>query len=163
MSDEDIKKYCHDRNEYPFEIPDTYMENLIGVKYQTAVCERPRVVTLRISTYMGCCEWAIHYYGKLTVRGPSIIEIGGDPNISHGGYLHGESEEFRKAVKGMCIEIDLWRDITEEERKKDPDRFEEWMDDTSAWVSETALIEFAKEVFNRRFKGDWKFEIQKDY
>lgn len=153
--DKRIKNRCMDRGKYPFVIPDNYGEGIMGKKYYTDVAQKPREVYLRISTFRGLCWDAQHYYGKLYAFGAPIKEIGGDPQYSCCGYL-GEDQAL---FKDVSIDIELWREVTERERKSNWNRYGTH-DMTSGWCDKDALISFGKKVFAARFSGNWKLKIE---
>ena len=150
MNDKEIQDCCYDRNDYPFIINDDYLEHIKGKKYYSVKGERPRIVTLEITSFIGMCGGAMHYYGKLTTSGVHVKEFGGDPRYDHGGYLGCDGELFK--ITDIQIELAY----------KTPyecmfDRLS--TQTTTRWEPKSALIKFAKEVFKARFKGDWKFDI----
>lgn len=157
MSEQEIMDLCQDRHKYPFEIPDSFGEGITGSKYYTEKKKRPRVVKLEITSFMGVCGGAMHYYAELVSYSPLILEIGGNPNISYIGALHGE--DHRELFKDLSIHIGLLRQIEDWERERYPDRFAEYMDTTNAWYDKEQIIAFANEVFKSRFVGDWTLEV----
>lgn len=152
MTHDEIKDLCQDRHNYPFEIPDTFGEGITGSKYYTEKTKRPRVVNLEITSFIGVCGGAMHYYAEFVSYAPSILEIGGNPNISHGGALHGE--DHRELFKDLSIHIELLRQIEDWERELDPYRFADY-DTTNCWYDIESIKAFANEVFKARFVGDW--------
>lgn len=157
MTQDEMIDLCQDRHKYPFEIHDTFGEGITGSKYYTEKTKRTRVVKLEITSFMGVCGGAMHYYAEFVSYAPSILEIGGNPNISHGGALHGE--DHRELFKDLSIHIELLRHIEDWERERYPDRFAEYMDTTNAWYDKEQIIAFANEVFKTRFVGDWTLEV----
>ena len=156
MKKEQIQECCYDLGKQPYEIPDSYGEDIVGKEYYTAKEKRPREVMLEITSFRGICGGAVHYYGTLKAYRPNIHKEGS--NYCHSGYLGDDTPLF----KDLNIVIELWRYITEEEYKTDPHRYNENMKVTNGWYEKAPIVKFAKEVFKKRFKGDWKLII-KDY
>lgn len=157
MTHDEIKELCRDRHKYPFEIPDTFGEGLTGSKFYTKREQRPRKVMLKITSFIGVCGGAQHYYGELSSYSPSVLEIGGDPNIAHFGALHGE--DHKELFEDLDIHIELLRPIEDWERERDPDRFAEYYDTTNCWYDIESIKAFANEVFKARFVGDWVLKV----
>lgn len=157
MSEQEIRDLCQDRHKYPFEIPDTFGEGITGSKYYTQRTKRPREVRLKITSFIGVCGGAMHYYGELASYSPTVSEIGGDPSIGFFGALHGE--DHKELFKDLDIHIELLRPIEDWEREQDPNRFAEYYDTTNCWYDKESIKAFADEVFKARFVGDWVLKI----
>ena len=156
MKKEQIQECCYDLGKHPYEIPDSYGEGIVGKEYYTGKEKRPREVMLKITSFRGVCFGAVHYYGTLKAYRPNIHKEGS--NNCYYGYLGDDTKLF----KDLNIVIELCRYITEEEYKTDPNRYDKDMNVTNCWYDKAHIVKFAKEVFNKRFKGDWKLII-KDY
>lgn len=156
MTLEQIKECCYDLGNVPFEIPDSYGEGIVGKEYYTAKGERPREVKFEITSFRGVAWNATHYYGTLKVTDVHIRKEG--CKGAFGGYMGEDTPLF----KDKDIVIELWRYVTDAERKADPRRYDEDMKVTNGWLKKAPLKAFAKEVFKTRFKGDWKLIIR-DY
>lgn len=156
MTQEHIKECCYDYGKVPYEIHDNYGEGIVGKEYYTTKEERPRKVNLVINSFRGISWDAVHYYGTLKVFAPHVRKEGELGCFC--GYLGEDTPLF----KDLDIVIELWRYVTEEDRKIDPHRYDEDMKVTNGWSDKTAIIEFAKEVFKARFIGEWKLVIE-DY
>lgn len=162
-SEREIKELCRERDDYPFIIADYYGSGVVGKKHMTTVSSNsPRVLTLKISTFIGSDEEAIHYYGMLCSDGAEIRVIGTDVSATYFSIANGETEEDAEKLKTAerGIKMELLRYITDEERELMPGRFMDFEKTTNAWNSKEELIEFAKEVFNTRFVGKWHFEVE---
>lgn len=156
MTREQIKECCYDLGSIPYEIPDTFGEGIVGKEYYTAKAERPREVKLEITSFRGVAWDAVHFYGTLKVSHAPIRKEGVEGCFS--GYLGEDTPLF----KDIDVVIELWRYVTEKERREDPRRYEEYMKVTNGWLKKAPLLNFAKEVFKERFTGDWELTI-KDY
>lgn len=156
MTREQIKECCYDLGSIPYEIPDTFGEGIVGKEYYTAKAERPREVKLEITSFRGVAWDAVHFYGTLKVSHAPIRKEG--VKGCFGGYLGEDTPLF----KDIDVVIELWRYVTEKERREDPRRYEEDMKVTNGWLKKAPLLNFAKEVFKERFTGDWELTI-KDY
>jgi len=156
MTREQIKECCYDLGSIPYEIPDSYGEGIVGKEYYSGKAERPRKVMLEITSFRGIAWDAQHFYGTLKVYHAPILKEGS--KFSHFGYLGEDTPLF----KDGDITIELWRYVTEKERREGPRRYEENMKVTNGWLKKAPLLNFAKEVFKERFTGDWELTIE-DY
>ena len=153
MTPEQIKECCYDIGNFPYEIPDTFGEDIVGKEFYTAKEERPRKVKLEITSFIGVCCDAVHYYGTLKAFRPHIKKEGCD------GCFYGYLGEDTPLFQDLNIVIELWRYVTDAERKSDHKRYGD-MEMTSGWYEKAQIIKFAKDVLNTRFKGDWKLTIE---
>lgn len=156
MTREQIQECCYDLGGIPYEIPDTFGEGIVGKEYYTAKAERPREVKLEITSFRGVAWDAVHFYGTLKVSHAPIRKEG--VKGCFGGYLGEDTPLF----KDIDVVIELCRYVTDKERKEDPCRYKEDMKVTNGWLKKAPLVAFAKEVYKKRFSGDWKLTI-KDY
>lgn len=79
---ENIKRYMVQPRciEYPDKIPDDYGCGYRDDKYFTdPKKDKPRIVTLEITSFMGYSVGAVHYYGELRAEGVDVHPIG-EPN-----------------------------------------------------------------------------------
>jgi hypothetical protein len=79
---ENIKRYMVQPRciEYPDKIPDDYGCGYRDDKYFTdPKKDKPRIVTLEITSFMGYSVGAVHYYGELRAEGVGVHPIG-EPN-----------------------------------------------------------------------------------
>jgi len=122
-----------------------------------------RRVTLKISSFIGISCEAEHYYGKLEVQGVDMA-YNDRPDWSTFG------DEDKNPLLGYTYRIELKRKVTQEDKDKDKtarcEAERKWDGYkvghlTDRFNSEEDLINFATEVFNARFKGDWEFKIEK--
>jgi hypothetical protein len=122
-----------------------------------------RRVILRMSSFIGMSSDAEHYYGKLEVQGVDMA-YNDRPHCSTFG------DEDKDPLSGYTYRIQLKRRVTQED--KDKDKTARWEAEikwdgyrvgslTDRFNSKEDLINFATEVFNTRFKGDWEFKIDK--
>lgn len=154
MEKQQIQECCYDLGGFPYEIPDSYGEGIVGKEYYTEKGERPREVKLEITSFRGMAWEAVHYYGTLKAYRPDVRKNGTASCFF--GYLGEDTPLF----KDLDIVIELCRYVTDNERKSDPHRYNEDMKVTNGWYKKTPIIEFAKEVFKSRFKGDWKLVVK---
>lgn len=156
MKKEQIQECCYDIGNIPYEIPDTFGEGIIGKVYYTDKAERPRIVTLEITTFRGVAWDAVHYYGRLYVSRVPVKKEGSKSCFC--GYLGEDTPLF----KDLNIIIELWRYVTDVNRKEDPIRYDKDMKVTNGWYDKASIKKLAKEVFKARFTGDWKLVVN-DY
>ena len=112
MTREQIKECCYDLGSIPYEIPDSYGEGIVGKEYYSGKAERPRKVMLEITSFRGVACDAQHFYGTLKVYHAPILKEG--CKSSHFGYLGEDTPLF----KDGGITIELWRYVTEKERRE---------------------------------------------
>lgn len=122
-----------------------------------------RRATVKISSFRGVSIGAIHYYATINVQGVWMV-YEDEPNMS---TIDMECEkQFPLSAKLYCLR--LTRPITEEEIALDNElgdylsRFKNQKagDLTHCWDSQEEILEFAKEVFRLRFKGEWEFYVE---
>lgn len=162
----DIKeaiKHCRDRKDYPDIFKDTAGLDISIPGFIVSGCwekrEMPRKITLTISSF-GEISWdAIHYYGDLEAEGIYFSpEDNPDRCIS---CKETRSEEDKNPLAGERYNIELNRELTQEEIDSDPTRWEgyEAGDSTNCFHSIAEIIELAKQVCKARFEGNWKLVI----
>lgn len=118
-----------------------------------------RSVTLEISSFQGMCSDAIHFYGKIHIRGVNMV-FDEKPNSST--FVDGD----KYPLGGYTYEIEIIRQITDEERESDPERWEYYIGDspTNAFETVEELVKVFREICNNRFQGEgWEFLVQSVY
>ena len=122
-----------------------------------------RRATVKISSFRGVSIGAIHYYATINVQGVWMV-YEDEPNMS---TIDMECEkQFPLSEKLYCLR--LTRPITEEEIALDNElgdylsrfKYQKAGDLTQCWESQEEILEFAKEVFRLRFKGEWEFYVE---
>lgn len=122
-----------------------------------------RRATVKISSFRGVSMGAIHYYATINVQGVWMV-YEDEPNMS---TMDMECEkQFPLSASLYCLR--LTRPITEEEIALDNElgdylsrfKYQKAGDLTQCWESQEEILEFAKEVFRLRFKGEWEFYIE---
>ena len=156
-------EFGQNRDNLPLEIPDTYGIGLEfkdgeGIEYTTIGDlnkQSRRDVTLTISSFRGISPGAVHYYGRLSTSGLSFKNKEGERlNIS------GSFDKY-KPKECLHFTIDLVRILTKEELEKWPDRFVGYRPGytTNCFNTKQEVMDKGKEVFLKRFKGNWELEI----
>jgi hypothetical protein len=113
---------------------------------------KPRIVTLEITSWCGVSPDAIHVYGKLIVH---------DLYYSINGKSSCSSTNQPEITQGF--EIEIRRKLTQEEIDSDPDRFAGWRAGNyiTNFLTEKELIKVAKKIFKEKFVGNWKLKIKR--
>lgn len=130
--------------------------------------DTPRKVVIEITSFMGACAWAEHYYAEIRADGVSIcskeirnrkVQI-----VRHGGYVCEEYAKLPKEKKDIwdsCYSIEVTRPVTQEMINANPSRWENyevgyW---TNAFDTKESVIEVAKRIVAARFTKDWVVKI----
>lgn len=129
-----------------------------GWRYTRPV--KKRSVVLQISSFVGIHPCAIHYYGILSVEGVKLSC--GSPHLS--GFTSDWDCEHKYPLSRSTYELRLTRPISKEEKDNDNQLgknlsrfpYQQIGDLTPCWRTKEELIEFAKQVFHARFKGEWE-------
>lgn len=158
-------EFGQDERELPIEILDTYGVGVTfttnGVEYTTFIHKRnegdPREVYLKTRSWVGISPGAIHSYGKFSVYDPTLRYIEDDKiqTSSIGGA-------FKKPDECKSFNIEVMRLLTQEEITEDPQRWEGYDAgcSTNCFYTTEEVIEKAKEIFAKRFVGNWKLIIE---
>ena len=130
-----------------------YFANLSWVRKK-----RKRTVTLIITSYRGISSNAIHYYGKLEF---DEIDAEFKKDDGNGMWNTFPSDEFPICWQDWKIEV--LREINEEDKTTHKTRFEGYRigEPTNRFNTNDGVINKAKQVFYRRFRGDWEFKVKK--
>lgn len=120
---------------------------------------RPRRITLNVTTYIGTSWNAVHYYGNLDIEGISFSQEDSPNTMTMCSETY-DAEEKNPLAGGM-YHIELVRPVTREEIEEDNSRWcgYEIGDNTNAFHSPEDVIALAKEVCKARFKGNWILKI----
>jgi hypothetical protein len=115
-----------------------------------------RKVTLNITSYRGISGDAIHYYGKLTFEGADV-EFEGTDGKTWNTFADGDFP-----IGWVNWTIELNRMITQSDKTLHAKRFEDYDVDEPTYRFDTPedVIQKAKQVFRKRFIGDWDFKIK---
>jgi hypothetical protein len=162
MTLEEVLEHCRDRDEYPKVFNDNVGSDIKLDGYNTVIrkgADNKRVCKLIITSYLGMCIDAIHYYGRLEIEGITFTDpdsrwMTSDENT--------RAMEKKNPLAGSRYHIDLVRPLLQEEIDNDPVRWEGYPPGVyvNNFDSIEAIIELAQEVFEQRFSGDWEFEIE---
>jgi hypothetical protein len=130
-----------------------------GVEYFANLCwirkSRKRTVTLNITSYRGISSDAIHYYGKLEFDG-----IDAEFKKDDGIWNTFPSDEFPICWQDWKIEV--LREINEEDKTTYKTRFEGYRigEPTNRFNTREDVVNKAKQLFYKRFRGDWEFQVK---
>ena len=165
-----------DRGRYP----DFFPVN-IGDDFKLESCPElfvkipnPRKVRIEITSFRGLCVEAEHYYADIKADGINRISYedfngtGTKRPVGHHGYL---GEEFnslpreKRDIWGGDYQIGVGREVTQEEKTKNPRRWEGYEpgDRTNAFNTAVEAEEAARAIVNARFGEGWKVEIDNPF
>lgn len=122
---------------------------------------QPRIV-LEITSFMGICAGAMHYYGKIKADGWHFTE----GSTGHYGYLGKCFNSWPREKQALCsskYNIEIVKPLTEEDIKNNPDRYEGYCPGwpTNAFEDKDEIIKIAKKIVAARFPEGWgKMEIE---
>lgn len=125
-----------------------------------------RIVKICISSYIGYCGGAKHFYASIKANGVHICRKNDEGGVVWcGGAICKEYKEMPKSqtdVASGLWSIDILREITQEDINNDPIRWEGYNvgDMTNAFNDEATCIEYAKEVVKHRFVGNWVVKVE---
>lgn len=131
--------------------------------------EKPRKVTIEVTSYKFVCGWAEHYYVTIKADGIRICskEINGknqEQIVIHSGYLGEEFEQIKDEKKDIwcsIYSIDVLHPVTQEMIEKKPHRWGDYKvgDLTNAFDTKESAIAAAKEIVEARFTKEWDLRI----
>lgn len=155
-------EHCWDRRDYPEIISDAGLDISIPrfiTRGPWKEHNRPRRITLNVTTYIGTSWNAVHYYGNLDIEGISFSQEDSPNTMTMCSETY-DAEEKNPLAGGM-YHIELVRPVTREEIEEDNSRWwgYEIGSDTNAFHSPEDVIALAKEVCKARFKGNWILKI----
>lgn len=152
-------EHCWDRRDYPEIISDDAGLDISIPRFITRgpwkEHNRPRRITLNVTTYIGTSWNAVHYYGNLDIEGISFSQEDSPNTMTMCSETY-DAEEKNPLAGGM-YHIELVRPVTREEIEEDNSRWwgYEIGSNTNAFHSPEDVIALAKEVCKARFKGNW--------
>ena len=162
-----VKEYSSDYGYYPDVFPLNAGNDLkLSDRPEITVNDKgnDRRVRINITSFIGTCVWAKHYYADIEADGCDIGYT--DENGKRFSVMGYVSEEFKKKVKENPLyeffyKITVVRPTTMRDVDEAPDDF--YIDGigkqhTSQFYSIEEAIQVAKEVVALRFPG-WKVEV----
>lgn len=162
----EIMSLCLDKEDYPFVINKGYGLDFVlpgcpGVKVREP---REYIVQLKIRTWIGVCCEASHYYGTLEANSPELYmvdEMG--KTFLVGGYvseLWSRMTPCERKFINAGYKIEVCRAITEDDLKKQPDRYMDYDvgEKTAAFYTINTLVHYAKKIAKVRFP-EYRFVI----
>ncbi len=134
----------------------------------------PREVKIEITSFRGLCADAEHYYADIKADGIGRVSYedydgtGTKRLVGHYGYL---GEEFnnlpreKRDIWGGNYQIGVGREVTQEEIKKNPRRWEGYApgDRTNAFNTAAEAEEAAHAIVSARFGEEWKVVVDNPY
>ena len=156
-------EHCWDRRDYPEIISDDAGLDISIPRFITRgpwkEHNRPRRITLNVTTYIGTSWNAVHYYGNLDIEGISFSQEDSPNTMTMCSETY-DAEEKNPLAGGM-YHIELVRPVTREEIEEHNSRWwgYEIGSNTNAFHSPEDVIALAKEVCKARFKGNWILKI----
>ena len=128
-----------------------------------------RLIKIRISSFIGICAEAVHYYANIEADGVYICKI--DENGKErciGGNICKEYDNLPNEVKDTAswfYKIEVVKILTQEMIDNDPERWRGYRPGwkVNAFNSPEEAIETAKRVAKARFDGDWTIQVDELY
>lgn len=162
----EIMGLCLDKENYPFVINKGYGLDFVLPDCPEVRVREPReyIVQLKVRTWIGVCCEASHYYGTLEANSPELYMVGEmGKTFLVGGYV---SERWSKMTPSerkfinAGYKIEVCRPITEDDLKKQPDRYMDYDvgDKTAAFYTINSLVHYAKKIAKVRFP-EYRFVI----
>lgn len=166
----------YDRGRYP----DFFPVN-IGDDFKLESCPElfvkipnPREVRIQITSFRGISWNAVHYYATIEADGINRLRYedydgtGTKRPVSVSGYL---GEEFnslpreKRDIWGANYHIEAAREVTQEDIKNDPQRWEHYNsgDRTNAFNTAEEAEATARAIVSARFSEEWKVTIDNPY
>lgn len=172
MTLKDAKERSIDHGEYPL-----FFTTMVGLDFRLksqpkyyAKANEPRCVIIQISSFIGACGGAKHYYATIVANGIMICSDKqtekGIVTTIHGGYLGEEFEKMPKHKRDLYsfqYKIEVCRELTEKEISDDPLRWKGCYPGsrTVAFNSEYSAIRAAQAIVKARFSNLWNVKIEK--
>lgn len=154
-----VRNHCRDWGKYPIVFTRETGMDIVIPNHPELVVTAPREYTLTIfvSSFIGICVDAIHYYAKIIAKGPHLRK--GDYSV--GGFVCEEFQELPKEKKDLVygfFEVEVLRPVTRGEIEYDPRRWEGYEEGflTNAFSSREAALAMAIKIAMIRFPG-WGF------
>ena len=128
-----------------------------GKKYITRGITKKgkRVCTFFISTFVGLCGGARHYYCRMS----AIMQNGDETDITHSicGYMGG----VEIPLQNRTLEWEICHILTEEDIKKDPCRYEYCKpgDTTNAFEDKNEIYQIIEQFKKAFVPGEWEIQI----
>ncbi|HJC17122.1 MAG TPA: hypothetical protein H9937_04050 [Candidatus Alistipes stercorigallinarum] len=173
MNIQEAKKYSWDQGVYPL-----FFSSEVGCDFKLeshpdyfCVVNSPRKVKIKISSFLGVCAEARHYYATIIADGIDICsfeQIGSDiRRINHGGYLGEEFENlptYKRDLYSSFYRIDVCRTLSASDISKYPERWVGYYEGcmTPAFDTKFSAIRRAKAIVAARFSSAWKVEIEEE-
>ena len=144
----------------PQNIGEGFQFNLHGKIYTTTgsyTKDKKRLMNIEISSFVGLCGDAIHYYAKLRI---GVNNVCGNSCV--GGYLGGiEIPNEYKTITGEFV-----RPLTQKEKDSQPDRWGygyQVGDLVNAFESLEEIESLIKKLKKKFSSKEWKVEIRRSY
>ena len=171
MNLNEAKDYSMDNGRYP-----VFFSTQVGLDFKLKSnpeyypkCNNPRRVVIRVSSFIGICGGARHYYATIEADGISICydkqTESGIKTWTVSGYLGEEFKKLPSHIRDLYSSkyiIDVCRRVTTSDIQKDPHRWEgyEVGDKTSAFDTRSSAISKAKAIVKARFSTGWQVEVR---
>ena len=172
MNLNEAKKCSIDNGQYP-----VFFSTQVGLDFKLKThpeyypkVNNPRRVMIRVSSFIGVCGEARHYYATIEADGISICydktTDSGTKTWSVSGYI---GEEFKnlpphiRDLYSLKYRIEVCRRVTASDIQKDPHRWSGYRegDKTTAFDTRSSAIRKAKAIVEARFSNGWQVEIMK--
>ena len=162
----DLEKIVKFSESDKYQYPDIFdIDCGVGIKWTTKdglklhterIKRKNRIAELEISTWRGISFGAVHYYGKINVDGVNLVY---DENPSCGTMCFEMRDTY--PLSGYIYELILKREVIKEMIEEDGEMWKYYHPGslTDRFDSIEDILKLAKEVFENRFTGGWKFRV----
>lgn len=132
------------------------------------VIATPRLIRMKISSFIGICGGAKHYYAEIQADGIKIcskeIRNGKENIITHSGYVCEEYAKLpreKKDIWDSYYSIEVVRPITQEMINANPGKWKYCGvgSMTNAFDTKESALSVAQNIVNERFQGEWDVVI----
>lgn len=170
MNLNEAKKCSIDNGQYP-----VFFSTQVGLDFKLKKhpeyypkVNNPRRVMIRVSSFIGVCGGASHYFATIEADGISICydtqTESGIKTWSVSGYIGEEFKNLPSHIRDLYSPkyyIEVCRRVTANDIQKDPYRWDGYKegDITNAFNTKHSAISTAKAIVKARFSDGWQVEI----
>jgi len=162
-------RHSLDQGSYPDVFPIDYgmdFDNKDDPEYDVMPYHNQRRVTISITSFIGSCAWAQHYYADIEADGVELCkkwkrEDGHEMTTWKSPKIPDGFSYKEKAKYGSCYKIEVCREVTAQMIYDEPSIWEGYDagDPTNRFDSAHDALEIAKKIVEARFPG-WEIKIE---